>query len=168
MEMEWVELMNQQIWASYVCHVSEPLRFVNLLCRKYNVNELLNYCTAHNMLHRHCRYKKPELAEMILQMLIDQPFVANRSHMSPAHCRNLIKVVYQIDNGFSNFECNICLEQRSSNNAALLQCGHVFCGLCLSECIKSNKKDCAMCRANIKRVEVADIVLHENLSRLAN
>lgn len=168
MEMELIELMNQQIWASYVCHVSEPLRFVNLLCKKYNLNELLNYCTAHNILNRRRRYKKLELAEMILQMLIDQPFAANRSHMSQTHCRNPIKVVYQMYNGFSNFECNICLEQRSSNDSALLQCGHVFCGVCLSECIKSNNKNCAMCRADIKRVEVTDIVLHGNLSRLAN
>jgi len=66
-----------------------------------------------------------------------------------------IKLFYYDVEDFSKKECGICLaDDIKMCRMAKLNCGHEFCDRCTDKLITEEKSCCALCRAEITKVEV--------------
>jgi hypothetical protein len=66
----------------------------------------------------------------------------------------------------SNCECNICYEEYEKAKFIKLNCGHEFCKDCIKQSLQNEIKPtpcCALCRANIKSMELSSKSIEEEL-----
>jgi len=67
------------------------------------------------------------------------------------------------------FECPICYENVPSSNAVELNCGHKFCGDCISNSLKQVSNvahHCALCRTDITGCSVSNKKLQKEINSL--
>ena len=66
-------------------------------------------------------------------------------------------------------ECNICYEEKEVKNFVKLNCNHEFCKDCVIGTMKSNRTNnlcCALCRTEVKSIELRTNVVRDELSEL--
>lgn len=152
MDLEFiVNHMHPHLKMAAMQHKNEHLRFIQMVSKKYTLDELTQFCMHTGIIPAH-RKNKRELAEQMFYYLIG----ATNKHT---------KVVFKIDTTCSEFDCSICFETCMTFCSATLQCGHVFCGGCMNELFQSKHYDCAMCRKHITQIEVMDIELYNQLTK---
>ena len=65
-----------------------------------------------------------------------------------------------VSNPSAECDCAICYEPTIGEKCVVLNCNHVFCGLCIVGIIKNNNKiiepSCALCREPIKTITYSD------------
>ena len=72
------------------------------------------------------------------------------------------------DNSIKNYydkECAICLETECVYNLVKLNCGHEFCGQCITQVLKTNKNkksiNCALCRDKVNTIDVNSFKVYD-------
>lgn len=72
----------------------------------------------------------------------------------PIHSPVIQTRVYEILVSEEERECIICYETRECQDISQINCGHKFCGLCLTEHIHRNRiqPHCPLCRENITHI----------------
>ena len=62
-------------------------------------------------------------------------------------------------------ECAICLETECVYNLVKLNCGHEFCGQCITQVLKTNKNkksiNCALCRDKVNTIDVNSFKVYD-------
>jgi hypothetical protein len=81
----------------------------------------------------------------------EDPHIERRRIMKSklTYCMEVTETVYQNEND----GCPICGEDIKSGNMFAIQCGHPFCGDCLSNVINKSAPSCPCCREDIQTIK---------------
>jgi hypothetical protein len=89
--------------------------------------------------------------ELMRRLAREDPHIERRRIMKSnlTYCMEVTETVYQNESD----GCPICGEDIKSGNMFAIQCGHPFCGDCLSNVINKSAPSCPCCREDIQTIK---------------